>query len=262
MLLILLGEETVGGFWPTPGTILLDTTPGTPYMLNRLIVIFALFLIGCPPPYQGQRQTTKASNPTKVEVEAIDYIATLNSATVIDIKEYTLSIGKDYDIFADDVKVATVEGKNVRFISGDIFTLKDLNGLTLAYEEETKGLFQLNRSATVYDKDGQVTGYLGEDRARNFLSFSYVFYFYDANKNEIGKSSKFTNSSLGTHKIYNADGSEAYDVNKHLTLGGDHYTITVTDQNTLINRYKAILLVCIEDAIGDAAKKKKSSSDD
>lgn len=227
---------------------------------RKLLFLTLVFLAGCPAPRaqnpSPSPSTAKVLAPTTPQVANIDYVARLNSATTIDIKEYTFSMGKDYDILADGVKVATVSGKDLRLFEGDVFVLKDLNGKVLAYEEEQVEFFQLDRAAVVYDANDNVSGYLGEDRISNLFSLSYIFYFYDANKNEIGKSDKFTNSCLGTHKIYNASGTEAYDVNKHLTLGGDHYTITVTDPKTPINRYKAILLVCIEDAIGDAAAEK------
>lgn len=214
-------------------------------------LFLVLLLTGCPPPHNTN--PTKAASAPAPAVN-VDYIALINSATTITVQEYTISMGKDYDILADGVKVATVSGKDVRFIAGDVFTLTTLDGKVLASEEEQKRyLLKFNRAAVVYDADKNTVGYLAEDRISSLFSLSYQFFFYDADRNEIGKSAKFTNSCLGTHTITDADGNVDYDVNKHLTLiGGDTYDISIKDPNSAINRFHVILLVCIEDAIADA----------
>jgi hypothetical protein len=138
-------------------------------------------------PAKNVEASTTSSNSAKL----------LTSAKKIVISEHTISMGKDYDILVDGKKVATVTGKNVRVFGGDVFTLTTADGSTLAYEKENKRFLSFDRAATIYDAGGNVTGYLAEKKFKSMFSLSYIFYFYDQNKKEIGKSAKLSNSSLG-----------------------------------------------------------------
>jgi hypothetical protein len=214
------------------------------------------FLIGCPPP-RAPQAAKPAPAPAPVNTAPITS-TTLRSATTVVVHEEVLNVGKDYNILVGGRKVGTVSGKNLKILTGDVFKLKLPDGTILASEKEEKRYFvKFNRAATFQDSSNTVTGYLAEDRISNLFSLYYVFYFYDAQRKEIGKSEKLTNSSLGSHKIYDASGKVAYTIKKHWRPLGDHkYTITVNDPNSAIDVYHAILLVCIEDAIGDAAAAK------
>ena len=219
-------------------------------------VVVLLALIGCPPPQAPKAASGATPKATKTVAPITS--ATLRSATTIVVHERILNVGKDYDIFVGETKVATVSGKDLKIITGDIFKLKLADGTLLASEEEEKQYFlKFERAATFHDANNKVTGYLAEDVISNLFSLYYVFHFYDNQRKEIGKSEKLTNSSLGSHKIYDAGGNVDYVIKKHWRPLGDHkYTITVVDPNSAIDIYHAILLVCIEDAIGDAAAKK------
>jgi len=70
------------------------------------------------------------------------YEQTLRGAKKITISELTISMGKDYNILVDDKKVATVTGKDVRIMGGDVFTLKTIDDKVLAYEKEHKRFFK------------------------------------------------------------------------------------------------------------------------
>ena len=198
---------------------------------------------------------TTAHSDDSIVIEEIHESAnedTLRSATTITIKEKMLSWGKHYDILVEDKVVATVTGKSVRIISGDVFTMKTKDGKVLASEKECKRFFKLDRSAICYDAKGNVTGYLGQESIKDFFSLSYVFHFYDADKNEIGKSKKLGKSSLNKHKLYDSSGNEDFDIDKKFQLGGDKYILTRKDFESSIPLEYAIFIVCIEDAIGDA----------
>jgi len=177
----------------------------------------------------------------------------LYAAKEIHVKEHSMSMGKDYDIEVNGKKVATISGKDMRFMGGDIFTLKTTDGNVLAYEKEQKRFLRMNRVAACYNPQNQVTGYIGEKHYKDFFSFSYVFHFYDSNKKEVGKSQKLGKSSWNHHTLKDNQGNVDYTIDKKTVLfGGDHYILKVKDKKSTIPLTSALLLTCIEDAIGDA----------
>jgi len=181
----------------------------------------------------------------------MSYEQKLRNAVTISIEEQVINFGKDYDIFVKGEKVATVSGKNVRFFGGDVFTLKCEDGKVLSHEKEHKRFLSLNRAASCYDGNGNLTGYIGEEQIRDLFSFSYVFHFYDAEKNEIGTSRKLGKAEFNSHKLYDNEGNADYDIDKRLTFGGDKFTLKVLDFESSIPLEYAIFITCIEDAISD-----------
>jgi uncharacterized protein YxjI len=179
----------------------------------------------------------------------------LRSANEIKIEEANgPHMGKDYDLKLDGEIIAKVAGKNVRGpFSGDVFTLATIDGTVLASEKEDKrGLFEMNRAAAIYDCEGNLWGYIGEKRERDWFSIAYIFHIFDADKREIGKSQKITNSCWGKHTIQDAKGNVDYDVDKKWDPNGDTYVVKVKDPDSQIPLEWAIFMVCIEDAIKDA----------
>ena len=178
----------------------------------------------------------------------------LNNASQITIEERVLNIGKDYNIIVGREKVASVSGKDINVIGGDVFTLTTVDGQVLASEKEHTRFLSLSRTASCYDAQGKLTGYIGEEKLKDFFSLSYVFHFYDANKQDLGTSRKLGKSSFNRHNLYDAQGNADYNIDKHFSLIGDTYTLTVLDKTSAIPLTSAIFMVCIEDAIGDSHK--------
>jgi len=173
-------------------------------------------------------------------------------ATSITVEEYVMSLGKKYAIKIDDKDVGTVSG-NVFKPFGDVFTLKTIDGVVMAKEKEVKRFLRLNRAAVCYDPDGKESGFIGEEVFNDWGSISYVFHFYDANKNELGSSRKLGKSCFNIHKLYDDQGSFDYDIDKKAVfLSGDKYVLTIKNPKSKIPVEHAILLVCIEDVIGDS----------
>ena len=78
----------------------------------------------------------------------------INNATSVKVKEKVISLNKSYDIYIDGQNVANVSGKYVN-ITGDVFTLKDINGQVLMSEKQIKRWgIKLNRTAQIYDSKG------------------------------------------------------------------------------------------------------------
>ena len=179
----------------------------------------------------------------------------LMGAKEIEIREKTLHLGKYYEVYVNGVKVATVTGKKIKGFTGDVFTLTTTDNKILGSEKECKRFLKLNRAAICYDGNKKITGYIGEERLRDLLSWSYVFHFYDSNKHEIGKSKKLGKSIWNRHKLYDNQDNEDYDIDKKigsLVSGADKYILTRLDFESSIPLEYAIFIVCIEDAIADA----------
>ena len=194
------------------------------------------------------------SSPNVKLESTLNPVQKLKEASTITIEERVLNLGKDYNIIVGGEKVATVSGKDINVIGGDVFTLTTVDGQVLASEKEHARFLSLSRTASCYDKQGTLTGYIGEETLKDFFSLSYVFHFYDANKQELGTSRKLGKSSFNRHKLYDTQGNADYDIDKHFSLVGDTYTLTVLDKESAIPLTSAIFMVCIEDAIGDSHK--------
>lgn len=188
----------------------------------------------------------------------------LYNAQELRIEERILSVGKDYDVLADGVRVATVSGKDLN-LWADKFTLETTDGEELASEKENKRVFiKYNRSAEFFDAQGNTTGYLAEKRFTNLLTPGYIFHFFDEAKQEVGNSQKIGRGAIDLHHLYGTDGSIEYTLDHKFTFWGsiagfdsaDEYSIKRKDPNSKIPLEHAILLVCIEDAIKDSQTSK------
>lgn len=183
----------------------------------------------------------------------------LDSAKQIEIKESLLSFGKKYKLYVGGKYAGEVTGKLIHLF-GDVFTLKDKDGHVLATEKQIKRWhIKFNRSAAVMDPTGKVTGYIGEETFTKIFSIGYYFHFFDQNRKEIGTSDQVNFAIFKKNIFMNADDTTAYIVNKQFTLFSDSYKMKIMDKSK-IPLYQAIFMVCIEDAIKDAADKAKSKS--
>jgi len=187
-----------------------------------------------------------------------NYADTIHSARHFVIEEEVVNVGKDYDISVNGKQVATISGKNFRGpFSGDAFVLKTLDGKVLATEKEEKRWLRLNRAASIYDGQGSLTGYLGEEVWNDLFSAGYIFHFYGPQKTEQGASQKIGRGAIDWHEIKDGQGRVVYEIDHKFSLIGDEYTLTVKNPSTAIPIEHALFLVCIEDAIKDAHTKKK-----
>lgn len=186
------------------------------------------------------------------EPPARDYESMLRGATRITIDE-RVSIGKDYLISADGEPVATVSGKDLNLIGGDMFTLRTLDGKVLASEKEQKRFFRLNRTAVVYDRHGDVSGHFGEEKIDDMLSVGFIMHFYDAARREVGRSRTIGKGVISDHEIQDSAGNADYEVDKQFKIANplDYYVLTVKDPLSKIPLEHAILMVCVRDAISD-----------
>lgn len=215
-------------------------------MKKRIILILLLVVIvfsGC------SKSQTIADTSTKQ-----NFIHLLEQAEEIKVKEKWLSFEKSYDIYIDDVLVGNVSGEFIH-ITGDVFTLTDIDGKVISTEKQIKRWgIKLNRLAEVRDEKENVVGYIGEDVISDFFTtFSkYKFHFYDANKNELAHSDEKLLKFLYEYCIYGNDDIPYYRIQENWSLV-DEYTITKLNENSL-PMDQVIFQTCIVDAIRDAEK--------
>lgn len=200
-----------------------------------------------------QQQAIKNNNITIQEE-----LSKLANAKTIKITTDIVSLNSGHTVYIDDEKFGTISGKYVN-VTGDKFTLKSKDGTILASEKQIKRWnVKLNRMAEVYNFEGNVVGYIGEEKIKDMFKYGYVFHFYDKNKNEIGYTNKQFISLMDTYKIFNMSDELCYEVKENFNLIQDSYDIEVINSND-IPAEQAVFFTSIVNAIRNADTSKKSN---
>lgn len=213
-----------------------------------LVVLVILLLVGC------SSEMEDVNNGGNSLSDLAEYSSLIEEATTVTIKEKFISLNKAYNVYIDGNYVGSVSGKYVN-ITGDIFTLTDANGDEIAKEKQIKRWgIKLNRLAHLMDKDGNTTGYIGEEYFTDFFSLSkYNFHIYDQNKNELGYTKEKLISLFYEFNVYNNSGDVTlFNISKQLDVV-DSYKI-VKKEDSDISMRDIIFLTCIIDAIEDASE--------
>ena len=185
-------------------------------------------------------------------------LSKLANAKTIKVTTDIVSLNSGHTIYVDDDKFGTINGKYVN-ITGDKFTFKSKDGTILASEKQIKRWnVKLNRLAEVYDFEGNIVGYIGEEKIKDMFKYGYVFHFYDKDKNEIGYTNKQFISLMDTYKIFNMSDELCYEVKENFNLIQDSYDIEVINSND-IPAEQAIFFTSIVNAIRNADTNKKSN---
>ena len=228
------------------------------------MILSSMIFVGC-----GNKEisnNTNTTQSTKVEQnknttsnsEKIDLISVLNNAKKIEVKEKLVSIGAGYDVYADDVHVGEIKGKYIN-LTGDVFELKDLNGNVVKSEKQIKRWnLKLNRMAEVYDKDKNISGYIGEERIKDMFSWGYKFHFYDKDKNEIGYTDQKVLSFTDTFKVYDMNKNLDYVIKGELISLTSSYDIEVNDTSD-VKAEDVVFYTAIQNEITRADKKKSKN---
>lgn len=223
-------------------------------ILCSILLLATLFLIGgctsnIKEKYMNDPNSLNYNNQTVASSEVLDKI---NNASNVTVKEAIISFNKQYKIYVDGEHIATISGKYIN-VTGDVFTLKDLNGNTLAQEKQIKRWgIKLNRLAKFMDKDENLDGYIGENVIKDLFSVSkYKFHFYDNNKNEYAHTKEKIITLLYEFNVYNNSNEKIYNVEKNFNLVTDSYDITKVKDSD-VKMEKVVFLTCIVDAIIDA----------
>lgn len=210
-------------------------------MIKRIITgiivcTLSIGFIGCDEPVQNSNENIVASqqqvekdNSKSIE----DSFKKLNEAKKISIEENVFAINNSYNVYLDKEKFGTISGNYIN-ITGDRFSFKNKDGLEIASEKQIKRWgIKLNRLAEVYNYNGDVSGYIGEEKIEDYFKIGYKFHFYDKDGNELGYIRKQYFSILDHFDIYNIKNEIVYTVDKDLTIVADKYKINVIDNKDI-----------------------------
>lgn len=227
-------------------------------MMVIVTIVSAIGLVGC----NNTNHSNQNSNINQNKIEKTsNLLSELNKAKEITVKEKFISFGAGYDIYADDKHVGEIQGKYIN-ITGDVFELRDLNGNVVKSEKQIKRWnLKLNRMAEVYDKDKNVSGYIGEEKIKDMFDWGYKFHFYDKNKNEIGYTDQQIFSLTKTYKVYDLDKNLDYEIEGDFFTLKPSFEIDVHD-NSNIPVEDVVFYTAIQNEIAksDKAKSEKKKS--
>lgn len=207
-------------------------------------------------------ESTDLVNPQTQSLEEI-----LNNSKKITIEKKLLSIRKHYYVMSDGVLVGEITGKLFPFF-GDVLELKDTHGNLVKKESQIKrlGLTQvklfnvsIDRLAQIEDDNYNVTGYIGEQKLKDFWKLNRIQYFYssDYQTQGIGKADSFI--FCKDYKIFDTDNNKDYIIDGNFFSPTSKYTIDIID-NTDVSVEDAIFFTIIENSIIGSKMKESSSN--
>lgn len=230
------------------------------------ILIFILLLtLGF---YIAQKVRVFAKDSTDIintRTQSFEEIIELSDEITIEKKLFSLR--KHYYILSDGVLIGEVKGKLFP-IFGDTLQLKDVHGNLIKKESQIKrlGLTQvklfnisINRLAKVEDANGDTTGYIGEEKQRDFWRLKRVQYFYDKNRNKEGRAIPDAILFCKDYKIYDNENNVDYVIDGSFFSPTHKYKIKIKDKSD-IDVEDAIFYTIIENSIINSKIKESSSS--
>ena len=208
-------------------------------------------------------KSTELINPKLQTFEEI-----MNISNEITIEKKIFSFKKHYYILSDGVLVGEVTGKLFP-IFGDTLKLKDINGNLIKKENQIKrlGLTQvklfnisINRLAQVEDSNGNITGYIGEQKLKDFWRLKRVEHFYDSNYKKLGRGIPDSIILCRDYKIFDNDNNIDYIIDGSIFSPTHKYKITINDTSD-VDVEDAIFYTIIENSIrSDNLKESNSNS--
>lgn len=237
-------------------------------IINTILIIIAGLILGIFLLHQAQMnrvfgtESTNLVNPYTQNFEEI-----LSSSKEISMEKKILSIRKHYYIMSDGVLIGEVKGKLFPFF-GDVLELKDIHGNIIKKESQIKrlGLTQvklfnvsIDRLAQIEDSTQTITGYIGEEKLKDWWKIKRIQYFYnsDFEKEGTGKpDSFFLNKDF---KIFDNDGEVDYVIDGNFFSPTSKFTLDIID-NSDIAIEDVIFYTIIENSIINSKLSESGSS--
>ncbi len=237
-------------------------------IINTILIIIAGLILGIFLLHQSQMnrvfgtESTNLVNPNTQSFEEI-----LSSSKEIAMEKKILSIRKHYYIMSDGVLIGEVKGKLFPFF-GDVLELKDIHGNIIKKESQIKrlGLTQvklfnvsIDRLAQIEDSTQTITGYIGEEKLKDWWKIKRIQYFYnsDFEKEGTGKpDSFFLNKDF---KIFDNDGEVDYVIDGNFFSPTSKFTLDIID-NSDIAIEDVIFYTIIENSIINSKLSESGSS--
>ncbi|MEF9991755.1 MAG: hypothetical protein RRZ84_06990 [Romboutsia sp.] len=191
----------------------------------------------------------------------------LNKTSTIKIQKKFFSLKKHYYISVDNVVIGEVTGK-VFPIFGDKLILKDSNGNIVKSESQIKRigptsgkLFNLSfdRLAQIKDSKGSITGYIGEEKLKDFWKLSHRQYFYNENTEKLGSAKPDFFILSKDYTILDNNKDIDYIIDGNIFSLTSKATITKND-NSQIAEEDVIFYTIIENSIIDSKTTKSTSN--
>ena len=207
----------------------------------------------------------KSSDLFDIKKQSLEEI--LDNTSTINLEKQIFSLKKHYYILVDDVVVGEVTGK-VFPIFGDTLTLTDTKGNIIKTEYQVKRLgpthnktfnFSLSRLAEIHDSNGNINGYIGEEKLKDFFKITHRQYFYDKDMNKIASAKPDFFMLCKDYKISDINNNVDYIIDGNIFSLSSKSTIKVNDDSE-ISQEDAIFYNIIENSILDGATKGSSSS--
>lgn len=114
--------------------------------------------------------------------------------------------------------------------------------------------------AEVSTPDGKVTGYIGEERIKDFFTIGYRFHIYNKNKEEIGYTKEKLTFIGKEFDIYDMEDNKDYDIDEEVFNFTSTYKIKVNDTSN-IPVEDIVFYTAIQDCILTADEEKASKED-
>lgn len=208
---------------------------------------------------------TSSTDLINPQVQSFDEIMELSSDLTLEKKIF--SFRKHYYVLSDGVLVGEVTGKLFP-IFGDTLKLKDINGNIIKKESQIKriGLTQvklfnlsINRLAQVEDSNGNITGYIGEQKLTDFWRLKRVEHFYNSSYKKLGRGIPDSIILCRDYKIFDNDDNVDYIIDGSIFSPTHKYKITINDTSD-IDVEDAIFYTIIENSIRNEKLKESNSS--
>ncbi len=237
-------------------------------IINTILIIIVLLVLCIFLLHQGQMNRVFGSKSTNlVNPKTQSFEAILENSQKITMEKKLLSIRKHYYIMSDGVLIGEVRGKLFPFF-GDTLELKDIHGNLIKSESQIKrlGLTQIklfnvsiDRLAQIEDENNNVTGYIGEEKLKDWWKIKRIQYFYNSDYEKKGSGkpdSFFFNKDF---KVFDNEDNLDYIIDGNFFSPTSKFTLNIEDSSD-IDIEDVIFYTIIENSIINSKLNESSSS--
>ena len=205
------------------------------------------------------------SDNFNLETQTLQQI--LDNTNKIELEKKIISLKKHYYVKVDGVVVGEIVGKFMP-IFGDELTMTDSKGQLVKKEYQIKRLgpthkkgfnVSIDRLAEITDAQGNTTGYIGEEKLKDWWKLTRRQYFYDSDYKKIASAKQNNIFFSKDFTVYDNDENIIYSIDGNLFSLRNKTTIDKKD-NTVIDEEDIIFYTIIENSIIDSKSSSSSSS--
>lgn len=234
---------------------------GIAVVLGAIVIVIGLFYVAQLNRVYGTK-STELINP---KVQTFHEIMEISNEITIEKKLFAFR--KHYFVLSDGVLVGEVKGRFFP-IFGDKLELRDVNNKVIKQESQIKrlGLTQvkmfnisINRLAQIEDANGKTTGYIGEEKLKDFWKIKRIQYFYNSDYKRIGSGQADALLFGKDYKIFDNEDNVDYVIDGSFFSPTSKFTITIKDKSD-VEVEDAIFFTIIENSIMNQKVEEAASS--